>query len=225
MRTSGMFETMFLWRVIRIEAKKTRLFFRKGTFPFFRPLVSGWNPSPSNYIYQLLTTLVGTPTPFGWSWLVRLPPSNQSACNFHFKAQKSFYIDRENTTSCSMKILYWPVGNIVPAVCSMNPNIKITGDSGITFAEKNDGEHPISRQLEKVNVFGKLPSFLTKLYQISPAFLQIFSYSVIFDSLLLVGISFHFFTFFFARLIFYDLLLVESDFVSRNDRIAKLKET
>lgn len=107
----------------------------------------------------------------------------------------------------------------------MNPNIKITGDSGIMFAEKNDGEHPTSRQLEKVNVFGKLPSFLTKLYQTSSAFLQSFSYSVIFDSLLPVGISFHFFTFFFARLIFYDLLLVESDFVSRNDRIAKLKET
>lgn len=161
---------MFLWRVIRIEAKKTRLFFRKGTFPFFRPLVSGWNPSPSNYIYQLLTTLVGTPAPFGWSWLVRLLPSNQSACNFHFKAQKSFYIDREHTTSCSMKILYWPVGNIVPAVCSMNPNIKITGDSGIMFAEKNDGEHPTSRQLEKVNVFGKLPSILksyTKLLLLS----------------------------------------------------------
>ena len=64
------------------------------------------------------------------------------------------------------------------------------------FAEKNDGEHPTSRQLEKVNVFGKLPSFLTKLYQTSPAFLQSFSYSVIFYSLLPVGISFHFFTFF-----------------------------
>lgn len=52
----------------------------------------------------------------------------------------------------------------------MNPNIKITGDSGIMFAEKNDGEHPTSRQLEKVNVFGKLPSILksyTKLLLLS----------------------------------------------------------
>lgn len=39
------------------------------------------------------------------------------------------------------------------SVCSMNPNIKITGDSGIMFAEKNDGEHPISRQLEKDPIF------------------------------------------------------------------------
>lgn len=61
--------------------------------------------------------------------------------------------------TCGLIQILINFSDIVPAVYSMNPNIKLTDHSGIMFAEKNDDEALCSRVLDQVSFLTIFPAF------------------------------------------------------------------